>query len=160
MGMRVGPNPVDVRIVEQKDAAEASDYRVEIGFRPAMVEVFSLDDTGAASKLLVSYDGLATDAGAAQGGVVFAGGSAATAFATAAQGIVFEDNGYVLGQDDAIKLDKGHLLVRATGTNAPVADLDEANAVEVLAKGGGFGTGKMFDYDTTPPKYDWIGPTS
>ena len=161
MSQQVGPNPVDVRIVEQKDVAADEDYRVEIGYRPSVVMILSLGDGGTGSSILVSYDGFKNDAGTAQGGVLLPWSNAHTdsSLLAAALGITFEDTGYVIGKAPGIKLNKGHLVLMAFGTQAPVADL-ETDTVETLAKGGGFGTGKMFEYDATPPKVDWIGPTT
>ena len=97
--------------------------------------------------------------GTAQGGVKM-GSNAATALVTAANGIVFHDDGFTFGQDAAFKLNKGHLLFIIFGPDAPVADLEAANAVKTLKPGGGFGTGTSFQYDTNPPRYEWIGPTT
>lgn len=160
MSQQVGPNPIDVRIVEQKDAADAKDHRIEIGYRPSVVLAFNLADTVGDSTMAVSYDGFVDADDDAHGEVKWKGGGAPTQL-TPAAGITFEDGGYVIGSDpDISRASKGRLVLVAIGADAPVADLSAANAVEKLDPGGGFGTGRMFVYDATPPRYDWIGPTT
>ena len=161
-GLRAaGPGRVDVRIVEQKDPADAKDHRIECGFRPSVILGFNIAKAEADSTILVHYDGFESGSPAvARGGVKWKGGGA-PAFVNAPIGITIEDNGYVIGSDaDFGRAAGARLILIAFGPDVPMADLSETNAVDVLEKAGGFGTGKTFDYDSTPPKYDWIGTTA